>query len=546
MVSFENVSKHYGNLHAVDGLTLDLRHGETVALLGPNGAGKSTSLDMLLALRKPTSGRIEMFGSDPYHAVKSGRVGAMLQSGGLMPEVTVRELVTLITKLHPKPEPVQTTLERAGIAQFADQRVDRLSGGQTQRVRFALAICGQSELIVLDEPTTAMDVETRRLFWSSMKEEVAGGRTLLFATHYLEEADQAADRILVINRGRLLADGTPAEIKQRAGARRLSFKLDRVDEHVPARPARAGEPRGQARPGADPDQRLRRHALRGAGRGLPAARDRSHQPRPRAGLHRHHRRRRRDQRNTPQGRRSEMGGTLALTKAEISRLRRNKRYLIFTVALPVMFYLIFGKTNATGYGVSFAAFYMVGMASFGAFSGAFNNNTIRISQERKDGWIRQLRLTPLPANAYVVAKILTSMVTTVPSILIVFLLGRFYGHVQMPIWKWVACAVTIWIGTLIFAALAVALGYKLNPDSVQPVTIAVFFFFSIFGGLWFPLSGALEKFGEFTPTYQIVKISTDVIGQGKVALVNVIGIVVWFAIFAVLATFAVRSTAETV
>jgi ABC-2 type transport system ATP-binding protein len=157
-------------------------------------------------------------------------VGAMLQSGGLMPEVTVRELVTLVTGFHPKPEPVGTTLKRAGIEKFADQRVDRLSGGQTQRVRFALAICGKSELIVLDEPTAAMDVETRRLFWNSMKEEVAEGRTLLFATHYLEEADQAADRILVINRGRLLADGTPAEIKARAGAKRLSFRLDQVNE----------------------------------------------------------------------------------------------------------------------------------------------------------------------------------------------------------------------------------------------------------------------------------------------------------------------------
>jgi len=230
VVSFENVSKHYGSLRAVDGLTLDLRPGETVALLGPNGAGKSTSLDMLLALRKPTGGQIRMFGSDPYHAVKSGRVGAMLQSGGLMPEVTVRELITLVTNLNPRPEPVELTLSRAGIAQFADQRVDRLSGGQTQRVRFALAICGKCELIVLDEPTTAMDVETRRLFWASMKEEVAEGRTLLFATHYLEEADQAADRILVINRGRLLADGTPAQIKARAGARRLSFRLDHPDE----------------------------------------------------------------------------------------------------------------------------------------------------------------------------------------------------------------------------------------------------------------------------------------------------------------------------
>ncbi|HEX2823764.1 MAG TPA: ABC transporter permease [Streptosporangiaceae bacterium] len=241
-----------------------------------------------------------------------------------------------------------------------------------------------------------------------------------------------------------------------------------------------------------------------------------------------------------------MSGTLALAKAEISRLRRNKRYIIFTVALPVMFYLIFGRQHAKGYQVSFAAFYMVGMAAFGAFSGALNNNAMRISQERKDGWIRQLRLTPLPASAYVIAKILASMATTVPSILVVFLLGRFYGGVQLPAWKWIACAIAIWIGTMIFAALAVALGYKLDPDSVQPVVLVVYFFFSIFGGLWFPLSGGLQKLGEFTPTYQVVKISTDVIGVGSVALVNVIGVVVWFVIFVGLATLAVRSTAETV
>ena len=175
---------------------------------------------MLLALRKPTSGKIQMFGSDPYHAVKSGRVGAMLQSGGLMPEVTVRELVTLVTSLHPGPEPVDPTLKRAGIAQFADQRVDRLSGGQTQRVRFALAICGQSELIVLDEPTTAMDVETRRLFWASMKAEVAAGRTLLFATHYLEEYNQKFEAMWAVQEPipklldhRLLSDLVKSQLK---------------------------------------------------------------------------------------------------------------------------------------------------------------------------------------------------------------------------------------------------------------------------------------------------------------------------------------------
>jgi ABC-2 type transport system ATP-binding protein len=230
VVSFENVSKTYGHVHAVDGLSLDLRHGETVALLGPNGAGKSTSLDMLLALRKPTAGQIRVFSKEPYAAVKTGRVGAMLQSGGLMSEVTVRELVELMARTHPLPLPVDQTLKRAGIADIAGRRVDKLSGGQTQRVRFALAIVGDSDLIVLDEPTTAMDVESRQMFWANMHAEVAEGHTLLFATHYLEEADQAADRILVVNKGRLLADGTPAEIKQRAGAKRLSFRLDHVDE----------------------------------------------------------------------------------------------------------------------------------------------------------------------------------------------------------------------------------------------------------------------------------------------------------------------------
>jgi ABC-2 type transport system permease protein len=241
-----------------------------------------------------------------------------------------------------------------------------------------------------------------------------------------------------------------------------------------------------------------------------------------------------------------VNGTIALVQAEIARFRRNRRYLIFTIGLPVMFYLIFGKQNAQGYGVSFKAFYMVGMAAFGALSGAFNNNALRISQEKKDGWIRQLRLTPLPANGYVVAKILTSMVTTVPSIVIVFVLGAFYGGVQMPIWKWVATAAVIWFGTLIFAALAVAVGYKLSTDSVQPAVMIIFFFFSIFGGLWFPLSGALHTFGELTPTYQVEKICTDLIGAGRASWANVAGLVAWLAIFVAMATLAVRSTAEEV
>lgn len=225
VVAFDQVSKAYDAVRAVDALTLTLRPGQTVALLGPNGAGKSTTLDLLLGLKKPDSGTVRLFGTAPRDAIVAGRVGAMLQSGGLMDEVTVAELVRLACDLHPKPYRPSEVLSRAGIEQIADRKVNKLSGGQAQRVRFALATAGDSDLIVLDEPTTGMDVTTRQAFWATMREQADQGRTVLFATHYLEEADAVADRVLVLHRGRLLADGTAAEIKAKAGARRISFDL---------------------------------------------------------------------------------------------------------------------------------------------------------------------------------------------------------------------------------------------------------------------------------------------------------------------------------
>ncbi|MER7182209.1 ABC transporter ATP-binding protein [Streptomyces hyaluromycini] len=235
VVGFDQVSKTYGNVRAVDGLSLRLHPGETVALLGPNGAGKSTTLDLLLGLKQADTGTVSVFGLSPREAIVAGRVGAMLQSGGLMDEVTVRELVKLACDLHPKPYKVTDVLARAGISQIADRKVNKLSGGQSQRVRFALATAGDSDLIVLDEPTTGMDVSARQAFWATMREQADQGRTVLFATHYLEEADAIADRVLVLHRGRLLADGTAAEIKAKAGARRISFDLEGEIDEAPLR-----------------------------------------------------------------------------------------------------------------------------------------------------------------------------------------------------------------------------------------------------------------------------------------------------------------------
>ncbi|WP_225827269.1 ABC transporter ATP-binding protein [Streptomyces naphthomycinicus] len=231
VVGFDQVTKTYGSVRAVDGLSLRLYPGETVALLGPNGAGKSTTLDLLLGLKHADSGTVSLFGTSPREAIVAGRVGAMLQSGGLMDGVTVAELVKLACSLHPRPYPVADVLARAGIAQIADRKVDKLSGGQAQRVRFAIATAGDSDLIILDEPTTGMDVSARQAFWATMREQAEQGRTVLFATHYLEEADAIADRVLVLHRGRLLADGTAAEIKAKAGARRIAFDLaGEIDE----------------------------------------------------------------------------------------------------------------------------------------------------------------------------------------------------------------------------------------------------------------------------------------------------------------------------
>jgi ABC-2 type transport system permease protein len=242
-----------------------------------------------------------------------------------------------------------------------------------------------------------------------------------------------------------------------------------------------------------------------------------------------------------------MKGILLLTRAEINRLRRNKRYFLFTIALPIVLYLIVARTTtSTAYGVRFAAYYMVAMASFGAFSGALNSNVIRISEERKVGWIRQLRLTPLPANAYVVAKLLTSLATTIPSVVIVFLLGAAYGHVHLPAWQWIVIGVVVWLGSMIFAALAVAIGYRFAPDQAQPITMLIYFVFTILGGIWFPLGGVLQKIGQGTPTYEAVRVSTDVIGGITVPAGLVIGLVIWLAVFLGLATLSVRSMAEAV
>lgn len=221
IAALRNVSKRYGQVTAVDRLSLEIHPGELLALLGPNGAGKTTSINLLLGLAWPSSGKVELFGLSPREVAARRRIGAMLQGAQLGGHARVCEIIALQSGYYLHPLPLAETLRTAGLEGLENRPVVKLSGGQKQRLLFALAICGNSELLFLDEPTVGLDVEARRGFWKSIRELKQAGRSIVLTTHYLEEADALADRIVVINRGRVVAEGTPAEIKQSVARRHI-------------------------------------------------------------------------------------------------------------------------------------------------------------------------------------------------------------------------------------------------------------------------------------------------------------------------------------
>jgi ABC-2 type transport system ATP-binding protein len=218
-----------GPVQAVRGVDLTIAPGETVALLGPNGAGKSTTIDMMLGLTQPDAGSVTLFGLTPAQAIKQGAIGAMLQTGAVLRDLSVRELLTMMGSLFPRPFTVDEVLELTQLGDIANRMTHKLSGGQSQRVRFAVALISNPDLLVLDEPTVAMDVEARRDFWAAMRQFTDQGKTVVFATHYLEEADAYSDRIVLMSHGRVVADGPANEIKATVGGRTIRATLVGID-----------------------------------------------------------------------------------------------------------------------------------------------------------------------------------------------------------------------------------------------------------------------------------------------------------------------------
>src|SRR5579863_7864116 len=217
----QGASKSFGEVRALRQVNFAVRAGELVALLGPNGAGKTTAVKLFLGLAKPTSGTVSVFGGDPIHAEVRTRIGAMLQVAKVPETLRVKEHIDLFSSYYPKPLPMAETLALAGLEEIKDREFGELSGGQRQRVLFALALCGDPDILFLDEPTVGLDVESRRVLWEEIRKLIARGKTVLLTTHYLEEADALADRVVVINRGEIIAQGTPNEIKAKTAGRRI-------------------------------------------------------------------------------------------------------------------------------------------------------------------------------------------------------------------------------------------------------------------------------------------------------------------------------------
>lgn len=223
-LSLRGVTRSYGEVRALDGLDLEIRPGEIVALLGPNGAGKSTAMEMMVGLATPEQGSVRVLGTDPTTATRTGLIGTMLQAGALLPDQRVRTMLRMLHSLQAHPMPMAEVVDGADIAELMPRRISALSGGQSQRVRFAIALLGDPQVLLLDEPTVGMDIGARRAFWQQMRRVAASGRTVVFATHHLEEAEREAGRVVVMDRGRVVADGTGAEIAAVVAGRVITLR----------------------------------------------------------------------------------------------------------------------------------------------------------------------------------------------------------------------------------------------------------------------------------------------------------------------------------
>ena len=518
---------------------------------------------MILGLGQPDQGTVSVLGMSPAEAVSRGLVSAVLQTGGLLKDLTVRETVRLTASIYAEPRPVDEVLERAGISHLADRLVGKCSGGEQQRLRFAMALLPDPALMALDEPTAGMDVEGRRDFWSAIRRDAERGRTVLFATHYLEEADAYADRIILLRQGRIVADGTAAEVRNLSSGRSVRATLADADQASLSRlpGVRSVEIRGDrvliqtmdsdavARylltATAARDVEIVAHNLEDAFLALTSRRGRQARTTAWSTGAQHERGDAADRAGRRARRSPPLGGfNLTFLSIEIRRLLRNRRTVVVTIVVPVVLFLLFKANRRSGAleGIGFtAATTMIGVAVYGAMLAATSGGAM-VSVERAQGWSRQLRLTPLRPAAYIAIKIIVAMLLGLTSVAVVYVIGAISGVEMTPL-TWVATGLLAWAASLVFASFGLFMGYLLPSENVMQVIGPVLAVFALFGGLLVPLAllpSVMQDIAPFMPTYGVASIARFPLVGGGFDPIWLLSVILWTLAFAAAAVVLFR------
>ncbi|MEV0430522.1 ABC transporter ATP-binding protein/permease [Micromonospora sp. NPDC050495] len=564
-VRIAGLAKSFGDVQAVVEGRMEVFPGEVVAVLGPNGAGKTTSLHCLLGLRRPDAGVVELMGGSPTSPRVRAQCGVVLQNSGLPGTLRVRELVELFRAYYPEPMDTQEVLDLAGLADLAERFFGELSGGQQQRVYLGLALCGRPRVLFLDEPSVGLDSVSRRQLWSAVQRVAAEGTAVLLTTHYLEEADALADRIVLFASGRTVFEGSSTEMKSHFGRRRISLRpTDEPDlEAVRASGAEdveyvdgmlslttactADVLRGLLR--AEPDlndievrgvslEEAVEEVLRTSSADLPA---------PTAPL---------PHPSAKGGRAAErldatswMRMVRAQTKAEFLKLKRDMAFILTTCLLPTIFFAFFGLSQTRNGDLEAMAYTVAGFSAYGAVGVGLFGFGVGIAAERGFKWDLLIRATPMSPSAYLSSRIVPAAVFTLFTLGVLAVFSTVVAGVRLGLVQWAGLMGGLTLGNIVFVAMGLAIGYNLSPKAAGPVSTIVYLLLSFASGMFVPLNqlpSLAEALAPFLPTWHFARIGWGAVGvEPGFGLPSLLVLIAYTAAFTALAVMGYRREIKT-
>ncbi|MEU6756788.1 ABC transporter ATP-binding protein/permease [Streptomyces sp. NPDC046685] len=567
-VRMEGLTKSFGDLQAVVDGRMEVLPGEVVAVLGPNGAGKTTSLHCLLGLRQPDSGVVELMGGSPASPKTREKCGVVLQNSGLPGSLKVRELIDLFRAYYPEPMSTEEVLDLAGLADLRERFFGELSGGQQQRVYLGLALCGKPRVLFLDEPSVGLDSTSRRQLWAAVRRVAAEGTAVLLTTHYLEEADALADRVVLFASGRTVFEGSTAEMKSHFSRRRITLRptsaatveavradgaqdVEYVDGVLSLSTANTADVL-KSLLGAEPkldDIEVRGVSLEEAveevlrstteaSSAIPAApASRGTAPGPRAA---------KEERLDA---RSWTRIVRAQTKAEFLKLKRDMAFILTTCLLPTIFFAFFGLSQARSGDPEAMAYTVAGFSAYGAVGVGLFGFGVGIAAERGFRWDLLIRATPMPPSAYLSARVVPAAVFTLFTLAVLGAFATAVGGVRLDLAQWAGLVGGLTLGNIVFVAMGLAIGYNLSPKAAGPVSTIVYLLLSFASGMFVPLNqlpGFAETIAPFLPTWHFARIGWGAVGiEPGFGLPSVLVLLAYTAAFTALAVLGYRRELKT-